>query len=339
MRDIQQQTGFGFLVGMEKTAQHLTLADRFLVPPFSVLDTRQGYWQERKRQWLALGIQSEVGRGEDVSSAGVEEGVGSRLNGLTFRSTGFMADAMKARGGGTSVFDPVLCELAYKWFCPKGGSVLDQFAGGSVRGIVAEVLGYKYTGIEIREEQIAANDEQAKALQVVPEYILGDCTKTLELIPQGAMYDLVFTCPPYYDLEVYSDVTDNMGDMSVYHSYFSFMLWYEVIFKQAVIRLKPNRFLVVVVSDIRDKEGVYRGFVADNIACFKKLGLKFYNEAILVNVAGTLPIRVSNQFPNSRKLGRSHQVVLVFYKGDPQKIKDMEFVDTAQGNEGGAVDE
>jgi hypothetical protein len=40
-----------------------TLAERFVVPPFSVLDARQGYWQERKRAWLALGIQSEIGRG------------------------------------------------------------------------------------------------------------------------------------------------------------------------------------------------------------------------------------------------------------------------------------
>lgn len=40
-----------------------SMADKFLVPPFSVLDARQGYWQERKRQWLALGIQSELGRG------------------------------------------------------------------------------------------------------------------------------------------------------------------------------------------------------------------------------------------------------------------------------------
>ena len=39
------------------------LADRFGVPPFSVLDARQGYWQDRKRQWLGLGIQSELGRG------------------------------------------------------------------------------------------------------------------------------------------------------------------------------------------------------------------------------------------------------------------------------------
>lgn len=40
-----------------------SLAERFGVPPFSVLDARQGYWQDRKRAWLALGIQSELGRG------------------------------------------------------------------------------------------------------------------------------------------------------------------------------------------------------------------------------------------------------------------------------------
>lgn len=42
---------------------------------------------------------------------------------------------------GTSIFDPVLCELAYSWFCPLDGKVLDPFAGGSVRGIVAAYLG------------------------------------------------------------------------------------------------------------------------------------------------------------------------------------------------------
>lgn len=44
-------------------AEHSTLFEKFLVPPFSVLDARQGYWQERKQAWLALGIQSEIGRG------------------------------------------------------------------------------------------------------------------------------------------------------------------------------------------------------------------------------------------------------------------------------------
>lgn len=40
-----------------------SLAERFGVPPFTVLDARQGYWQDRKAAWLALGIESELGRG------------------------------------------------------------------------------------------------------------------------------------------------------------------------------------------------------------------------------------------------------------------------------------
>ncbi len=43
-----------------------SLVDQFGVPPFSVFDARQGYWQDRKRAWLALGLQSELGRGEQL---------------------------------------------------------------------------------------------------------------------------------------------------------------------------------------------------------------------------------------------------------------------------------
>lgn len=51
---------------IDESAARLTLAQRFVVPPFSVLDARQGYWQDRKRAWLALGIQSELGRGGGI---------------------------------------------------------------------------------------------------------------------------------------------------------------------------------------------------------------------------------------------------------------------------------
>ena len=57
------------LMGLEATAGSSegggagSLAARFGVPPFSVLNAREGWWQDRKRAWLALGIRSEVGRG------------------------------------------------------------------------------------------------------------------------------------------------------------------------------------------------------------------------------------------------------------------------------------
>ena len=49
-----------------------SLGDRFMIVPFSVLNAREGVWQDRKRSWLALGIQSELGRGAnalDVSAS------------------------------------------------------------------------------------------------------------------------------------------------------------------------------------------------------------------------------------------------------------------------------
>ena len=52
------------------------LANKFMIPPFTVLSAREGWWQDRKRAWLSLGIQSELGRGDDnaTGSAGLTFG-------------------------------------------------------------------------------------------------------------------------------------------------------------------------------------------------------------------------------------------------------------------------
>ncbi len=60
------------------------LAERFGVPPFSVLDARQGYWQDRKRAWLGIGIQSELGRG--AAETGIPGG--ARLPAATLDPSG-----------------------------------------------------------------------------------------------------------------------------------------------------------------------------------------------------------------------------------------------------------
>lgn len=81
-------------------------------------------------------------------------------------------------------------------------------------------------------------------------------------------------------------------------------------------------FACFVVGDIRDKNGCYRNFVGDTINAFKDSGLNYYNEIILVNSAGSLPIRINKQFNSGRKIGKRHQNVLVFFKGNPKNIKD-----------------
>jgi hypothetical protein len=66
--------------------------------------------------------------------------------------------------------------------------------------------------------------------------------------------------------------------------------------------------------------GFYYNFVSDTIQAFKDAGMEYYNEIILVNVVGSLAVRVRRQFNGGRVGG--HQNVLVFYKEILKKIKE-----------------
>ena len=294
-----------FMPGNEiEKAVYDKLQEKFIAPPFSVLDTRQGYWQDRKRLWHGLGFKSEETRETVLSS---------------------LASANDVQGNSmptVSIFDPVLTEICYKWFCPAGAEIFDPFAGGSVRGIVASVLGYQYTGIDLRNEQVIANKRQASELKQKgilkeePIWVNGDSMDMDKLV--GDDYDFIFSCPPYHDLEKYSDDPNDLSNMS----YKKFVVVYQAIIAKAVAKLKDNRFACFVVADIRDEKGFYRNFLQDTIDAFQHSGqCKLYNEIILVNVAGSLPVRAGRQFSSGRKVGKMHQNILVFYKGDPKKIK------------------
>lgn len=246
----------------------VSLADRFGVPPFSVLDRRTGPWLARRRLWLSLGIQSELGRPFYESAPGgsprpirparelrpptdnpeltvddipddpgdVVDGQGSP--GLIARPGGSPKGSLLSLGAttndtvfyyqkreveallgrklsteefirdhyvppdrtmlGTSVFDPVVAELAVRWWSAQRWRVLDPFAGGSVRGIVSAFLGRPYLGIELRPEQVDANREQMDIVRPGmprPTWWQGDCAAVLpDLDDESA--DLILTCHP-----------------------------------------------------------------------------------------------------------------------------------------------
>jgi len=568
--------------------------DRFIIPPFTVLDTRQGYWQDRKRKWVNIGIRSEIGRDDAVLYG---EGSEFTENGTTEMKTKtlphFGNDIQKnyhrKELTAASVFDPTLCEIVYRWFSPKGGSVLDPFAGGSVRGIVAAMLGYNYTGVDLRQIQVDADIQQAHEIlgsvkwyggdeytpievrgnyffkredlysssgvhggkvrtavklalgakglitagsraspqvnivahiakelgipcrvhtpmgelppelvqarecgaeiiqwtagynnviisraekdatehpdwtyipfgmecqaavvmtasqvidipegvkriivpvgsgmtlagvlwglrnrnidipvigivvgadpterllkyaplgwqqqctlvvspldyaqkprittfegikldpvyeakcidymkngdllwvvgihetemekQIVPRWLCGDSLELDKMIPDTEKYDLMFTCPPYHDMEIYSDDPRDLSNMK---SYDKFIGTYGLILGTALGHVKKNRFAVIVVSDIRDaKTGFIKPFVQNTIEFAELCGFKLYNHAVLFNVCGTLPLRTGRPFSQSRKMGKMHQDVLVFFNGDPAKIKG-DFGDVECGEE------
>jgi DNA modification methylase len=269
------------------------LRDKFMEPPFSVLDTKGGGWQTRKRQWKQLGIESHLGR----------DGIAT----ITFEGEKYGRKEIQQ----VSIFDPALCELIYNWYCPENGRILDPFSGGSVRGIVANYLGYNYTGIDIRQEQIDSNREQALKLlpfNKQPQYYVGDSNVILtELIP---MYDLVFSCPPYADLEVYSEIKEDLSTME----YNEFIKVYSEIIKKSVAKLKSGGYACFVVGDIRDKKGFYRDFISHTKQAFINAGAGLYNEAILLQPLGTAMLRAGKVFEAGGKLTKVHENVLIFKK-------------------------
>jgi hypothetical protein len=279
------------------------VAERFGFPPFSVLDARQGEWQARKRAWARVGIKGECGRSAKAYN-----------NQEWFEQ---VRGRSPAAGGGTSIFDPTLCECMYRWFTAPGAQIVDPFAGGSVRGIVAGMLGRRYWGCDLRQEQIDANNAQADAIapDVRPEWVCGDSMVTLDSSPEA---DFVFSCPPYGDLEKYSDDPADLSAME----WHTFKAAYARIILRAVTRLKPNRFACFVVGDFRDNRGFYRDFVSSTIAAFRDAGAELYNEAILVTTVGSACLRVTKQFNAGRKFAKTHQNVLVFCKGDWRKASE-----------------
>lgn len=647
MADLSARLVEGLAEGAQSKAAESRgkLAERFLIPPFSVLNAREGWWQDRKRAWISLGIKSELGRSAasaspsgsprpacDYSNNELGDGNGRPMKKVDPTSFGNAAQwQQKAKaphaipGGGndpqyyakkqaveaalgreltteefqrdfyagpesyasgTSIFDPVLVEIALRWFAPPAGVVLDPFAGGSVRGIVSGLLGHPYVGCELRAEQVEANRVQAAQILagqptetpdftpeltpiemhgghrvkrddlfsiagvrggkvrscwtlaqgaqglvtagsraspqvnivahiarrlgipcrvhvptgelspevqaakdcgaevvqhaavyntvivararedaaatgwreipfgmecaeaveatrkqvanlpddvtriVMPvgsgmslagvlwgledrglhipvlgvqvgadpsdrldEYAPKDWRQRVELVPSGLDYhqpasscllddleldpiyeakclpfldegdllwcvgirqtasapsldfvdrskaqapvwhcgdsratiptlgvqaDIVFSCPPYYDLEVYSEDPNDLSNMP----WPQFVDAYRAIIRAAVDKLRPDSFAVFVVGEVRDQKGLYRDFVGETVQAFVDAGAAYYNEAILVTAIGSLPVRAGRTFALTRKLGKTHQNVLVFCKGDPRRAAE-----------------
>jgi len=309
--------------GLNDEQEHYSLADKYIVNPFTVLDARMGNWINRKRAWLALGIKSEEGRDSNLSGAS--------------EATNYQSGTNSHVAPATSIFDPVLCEIMYRWFNVEGGSIIDPFSGGSVRGIVAKYLGYDYHGNDLRKEQIDANVRNAHEVlgDAIPTWSAGDSTQISKLV-SGQPFDMLFTCPPYADLEVYSDDEHDISNMN----YDDFLKTYRTIISESVSLLKQNRFAVIVVGEARGKNGMYYGFVKDTVQAFQDAGMDLYNEFSYVTPNGTAGMRADRTFGSMRKAVKTHQNVLVFYKGDQQEIKsNYQHIEVANLNSDDNVDD
>lgn len=312
---------------VKKTANdHASLFDKFVIPPFSILDTRQGYWQERKKQWKAIiGDNGESRQDTNMRSPELkyktiyERSKIRRMElGISFAEylERFVSDTEKAKAEkqalapGVSLLDPVLAEIVCRWFGYKGCNTFDPFAGDSVFGFVSAYLGNNFTGIELRPEQVELNNNRVKGMSA--RYINDDGQNVSQHIEKESM-DLLFSCPPYFDLEHYSDLPNDASNAPTYEAFLKIL---ENAFAGALECLRQNRFAVIVVGDVRNKKtGFYYDFVGDIKRIFKQHGAGLYNELVLIESGASTALR-AGKYMEMRKIAKNHQNVLVFYKGE-----------------------
>ena len=274
-----------------------TLREKFIVPPFGVIDTRKGEYQKRKKAWKA--IIKDNGEARGLNNTG---------------KTALCKNMISKNLSDVSLLDPVLSEIICSWFSPDGQSVcIDCFAGDTVFGCVSGYLGNIFVGVELRKEQADFNNEHTNENAT---YYCDDGRNIRKYVEDNSA-DLLFSCPPYFDLEVYSDLPNDASNQETYEDFYKIL---DEAFAEAVKCLKENRFAVVVASDIRGKDGKYYDFCGDIKNTFSKNGFGLYNEFILYtsNVSGYM--RASKQFGEFRKMIKDYQNVMVFYNGDHKQI-------------------
>lgn len=168
-------------------------------PPLSVVRMDLAPFLQRTREWL--------------TTTGLDDGAG--------RDTDLIKWGELSNRNGTSLFNPTLAEGIVRFFAPDPDKlqrpvvVLDPCAGGATRGVVCAKLGYLYVGIDCSKKQVEANEAQRAATcrgaRHQPIWICGDgedsATHLAEALrsrglPADTPADLVFTCPPYWNLEV-----------------------------------------------------------------------------------------------------------------------------------------
>ena len=291
------------------------LRQNFVCPPFSVPDAGQGPWQSRKKEWLGLGIDSGAGRANNLLGAGMA--------------------ALTSGSNGTSLFDPVLAECALRWYAPtpvKGGTpvvVLDTCAGGSVRGIVAAMLGFAYCGVDCSTTQIREDEAQALSIcgggrvEHMPYYAIGDGVDAAThfasfLKSKGwapdTRADFVILCPPYGSLEQYG------GDPAVDLSMMTpagFKERYAKLLGNTTALLKEHHVSVTVIGNVRDASGALQDLHGQTKAALAASGNSLYCDAILKTALASAPIRAGKQMKAAAKLCSVHQNLVVCCKGSP----------------------
>ena len=298
-----------------KLLAHITMTN--------VWNSVKGDWLRLKKEWReridASGAAQGVANPAFATREGCWQGEQGMANVVTKDPTKAGKEQGRAHNGNASVLDPVACEVIARFFMPKNGKrVYNPFGGGVQFGYIAGACGYEYVASEIRQNQCDANNKICAEFPAV-KWVQSDSST---YAPDG-MFDLVFTCPPYYKVEKYVDYDGKPpeGEINSFDTYEKFRDLLFTGYKKAIEHLKDNCFFVVMTGDSRDKNGAYYCSESETELFFKENGLSVYNKIIYLECEFTRLAHAKKTL-HTRKFPKREQKIIVAYKGKIADIKN-----------------
>ena len=316
-----QMSGFHYMVhGPIETMRMKFLAH---ITMTNVWNSVKGDWLRSKAEWRTrideAGALQGVENPAYATREGCWQGTQGMANVVTKDPTKAGKEEGRAHNGNASVLDPVACEVIARFFMPKNGNrVYNPFGGGVQFGYVAGACGYEYVASEIRQNQTDANNKICAEFPAV-KWVQSDSSS---YDPDG-MFDLVFTCPPYYKVEKYVDY-DGMpppGEINSLDTYEKFRDLLFAGYKKAIEHLNDGCFFVVMTGDSRDKNGAYYCSESETEIFFKENGLSVYNKIVYLESEFTRLAHAKKTL-HTRKFPKREQKIIVAYKGKLDEIKD-----------------
>lgn len=303
-----------------KLLAHITMTN--------VWNSVKGDWARLKREWNerieAAGEKHGIPNPKFASREGCWQGSSGMSNVVLAKQSieggEVKTDKGKSLNGNASVLDPVACEVVLRFFMPSNGKrVYNPFGGGVQMGFVSGFYDYEYISSEIRKNQCDCNNAICSDFRSA-KWIQSDSST---YHPDG-MFDLVFTCPPYYKVEKYLDYDGNPppGEINSLDTYEKFRDTLFAGYKTAIQHLNDNCFFVVMTGDSRDKNGAYYCSESETELFFKQNGMHVYNKIIYLECEFTRLAQAKVTL-NMRKFPKREQKIIVAYKGDISKIKDL----------------
>jgi len=196
-----------------------------------------------------------------------------------------------------SLRNPQVDEWVFKMWGGRGYTVYNCFLGHTVEYIIFGQLGAKkYIGGTVNTTILYINqDFYNKHKHLVPQdyevvFLEEDATEMRD-IPDNSI-DLIWASPPYWKAERLK--SDHPHELAKTETYDELLELYAKTFKQMHRVMKPDRFVVLQVGDVRFEGKLYPLHV-DTIELAQEAGLQLHDIVILFNISIFARWRVSGQ--------------------------------------------